>query len=108
MTIHRRASHRCTRRKLCSPGRPSAWHRENRRCFWQAIARGRTSEEIAADAGISIPLGPRWFRSSGGMPPTHLAPTSPLLTGRFLTFSEREEIAILLAKGLGIRAIAVI
>jgi IS30 family transposase len=40
------------------------------------------------------------------MPPTHLAPMSPQLTGRFLTFSEREEIAILLAKGLGIRAIA--
>lgn len=40
------------------------------------------------------------------MPPTHLAPTSPKLTGRFLTFSEREEIAILVAKGPGIRAIA--
>ena len=40
------------------------------------------------------------------MPPTHLAPASPLLTRRFLTFCEREEIAILLAKGLGIRAIA--
>lgn len=106
MTIHRRASDRCTRIKLCSPGRPSAWQRENRCRFWQAIARGRTSEEAAADAGISIPLGPRWFRSSGGMPPTHLAPTSPQLTGRFLTFSEREEIAILLAKGLGVCAIA--
>ena len=106
MTIHRRASDRCTRRKLCSPGRPSAWQRENRCRFWQAIARGRTSEEAAADAGISIPLGPRWFRSSGGMPPTHLAPAAPLLTERFLTFIEREEIAILLAKGLGVRAVA--
>ena len=106
MTIPRRASDRCTRRKLCSPGRPSAWQRENRCLFWQAIAQGRTSEEAAAYAGISIPLGPRWFRSSGGMPPTHLAPASPQPTARFLTFSEREEIAILLARGMGIRSIA--
>lgn len=40
------------------------------------------------------------------MPPTHLAPAAPLLTERFLTFIEREEIAILLAKGLGVRAAA--
>ncbi len=40
------------------------------------------------------------------MPPTHLAPAAPLLTERFLTFIEREEIAILLAKGLGVRAVA--
>jgi IS30 family transposase len=40
------------------------------------------------------------------MPPTHLAPLAPALTGRFLTFSEREEIAIELALGNGIRALA--
>jgi len=101
-----RASDRCTRRKLRSPGRPPAWQRENHCRFWQAIAQGRTSEEAAADAGVSTPLGPRWFRSSGGMPPTHLAPSAPALTGRFLTFQEREEIAIELARGTGIRAIA--
>ena len=106
MAAHRRASDRCTRKKLCSPGRPSAWRRENRLHFWQAIAQGRTSEEAAADAGVSTPLGPRWFRSSGGMPPTHLAPRAPHLTGRFLSFGEREEIAILIAQGATIRAIA--
>lgn len=31
------------------------------------------------------------------MPPTHLAPSAPALTARFLTFHEREEIAIELA-----------
>jgi hypothetical protein len=102
----RRASEQCTRRKLRSPGRPPAWRREDYCRFWQAIGRGRSSEEAAADAGISTPLGPRWFRSSGGMPPTHLAPSAPALTGRFLTFGEREEIAIELALGNGIRAIA--
>lgn len=102
----RRASDRCTREKMCSPGRPPAWQREHYRRFWQAIADGRTSEEAAADAGISTPLGPRWFRSSGGMPPTHLAPSAPVPTGRYLTLSEREEIAIELAKGTASRAIA--
>ena len=40
------------------------------------------------------------------MPPTHLAPSAPALTGRVLTLSEREELAIELALGNGIRAIA--
>lgn len=102
----RRASERCTREKLHSPGRPSAWLREHQRRFWESIARGRSSEEAAADAGISTPLGPRWLRSSGGMPPTHLAPSASAPSGRFLTFREREEIAIELAKGSAIRAIA--
>ncbi|EHH09286.1 putative transposase for insertion sequence element [Mesorhizobium amorphae CCNWGS0123] len=30
MTVHQRASDRCTRKKLDSPGRPPAWQRENR------------------------------------------------------------------------------
>jgi transposase-like protein len=102
----RRASKRYTREKLHSPGRPSAWLREHHCRFWQFIAQGRTSEEAAADAGISTPLGPRWFRSSGGMPPTHLAPSAPAPSGRFLTFREREEIAIELARGSAVRAIA--
>jgi len=106
MATHKRASDRCTRKKLCSPGRPPAWRRENHCRFWQAIAQGRTSEAAAADAGISTPLGPRWFRSSGGMPPTHLARNAPQPTGRFLSFPEREEIAILLAQGSTLRAIA--
>ena len=40
------------------------------------------------------------------MPPTHLAPSTPAPSGRFLTFREREEIAIELATGSAIRAIA--
>jgi hypothetical protein len=106
MKDHRRASDRCTRNKLRSPGRPPAWQRENPCRFWQAIALGRSSEEAAADAGVSSPLGPRWFLSAGGMPPTHLAPSAKLRLGRYLSFPEREKIAIELAKGAGIRAIA--
>jgi transposase, IS30 family len=44
----------------------------------------------------------RWFRHSGGMPPISLAP----LSGRYLSFAEREEIAILKAQGAGVRQIA--
>lgn len=40
------------------------------------------------------------------MPPTHLAPSAKPPSGRYLTFSEREDIAIELAKGNGARAIA--
>ena len=40
------------------------------------------------------------------MPPTHLASDAPQLTARFLSFCEREEIAILLAQGATLREIA--
>ena len=106
MKVHKRASDGCTRRKLHSPGRPPAWQRENQCRFWQAIACGRSSEEAALDAGVSAPVGARWFRKGGGMPPTHLAPPAKPLGTRYLTFEEREDIAIALAKGTGVRAIA--
>ncbi len=105
MIAHRRTSDRCTRGKLRSPGRPPAWQRENHCRFSRAIALGHSSEEAAADAGVSRPLSPRWFRSEGGMPPTHLALSAKLPSRRYLSFREREEIAIELAKGTGIREI---
>ena len=40
------------------------------------------------------------------MPPTRLAPSSKPLSGRHLSFAEREEIAILRAEGHGVREIA--
>ncbi|ESY59952.1 transcriptional regulator [Mesorhizobium sp. LNHC232B00] len=40
------------------------------------------------------------------MPPTHLAPWAKPPSGRYLSFREREDIALELAKGIGIRAIA--
>ena len=106
MKAHKRASDRCTRSKLRSPGHPPGWQRENVCRFWQAIACGRSSEEAAMDAGVSAPVGARWFRGAGGMPPTHVSPSAKPTTGRYLTFSEREDIAIEVAKGTGINAIA--
>ena len=106
MNGHQLVLERCTRNKVRSPGRPPVWGRENIRRFWQAIASGRSSEVAAMDAGVSVPVGVRWFRTAGGMPPTQLAPSARRTTERYLTFLEREEIAIELAKGSGIRAIA--
>lgn len=66
------------------------------------IAGGASSEDAAATVGVSPPVGSRWFRHGGGMPPISLAePTS-----RYLSFAEREEIAVLRATGRGVREIA--
>jgi IS30 family transposase len=98
---HRR-SHRAGRPPMRSPGRPTAGRREHRHRFWVGIAFGLSSEDAALAAGVSPPVGARWFRQNGGMAPISLAP----LSGRYLSFAEREEIAILRAKHLGIREIA--
>src|ERR1700757_1430885 len=83
-------------------GRPSAGRREHRGRFWTAIARGASTVDAAAEAGVLPSVGVRWFRQGGGMPPLTLAPVS----GRYLSFTEREEIAVLLAGGCGVREIA--
>src|SRR4029450_3595561 len=67
---------------------------------------GRSSEDAAVDAGVSPVVGVRWFRRAGGMPPTHFSQSSKPPSGRYLSFAEREEIAILRAQGRGVRAIA--
>ena len=57
-------------------------------------------------AGASAPVGGRWFREAGGMPPSKFASSFKPLSGRYLCFSEREEIALYRAQGLGVCAIA--
>ena len=98
---HQRAI-RAMRGQMWSPGRPSTARREDRVRFWKAIAGGASSEDAAAEAGVSQAVGSRWFREAGGMPPISPAPVS----GRYLLFAEREEIAILHAQHLGVREIA--
>jgi Helix-turn-helix domain/HTH-like domain/Integrase core domain len=88
--------------EIWSPGRPSTARREDRVRFWESIARGLSTDDAAAEAGMSSAVGARWFRESGGMPPLTLAPVS----GRYLSFAEREEIAILYAQKFGVREIA--
>ena len=85
-----------------SPGRPQINQRQTRQAFWGRIAAGLSSEDAAQACGISQPLGPRWFRDAGGMSPIALTP----LSGRYLSFSEREEIALLRAQQCGVCEIA--
>ena len=98
----RRAADRALRARMRSPGRPPVARREHRQRFWAAIAKGLTSEDAGVAAGVSPVVGRRWFRESGGMPSVGQAP----LSGRYLSFIEREEIALLRARGCGVRAIA--
>ena len=102
----RRRSDRALRDKLWSPGRPGVARREDRRRFWALIAAGASSEDAAIGAGVSPPVGSRWFREAGGMPSSTLAPSSKPLSGRYLTFADREEIALARAQGVGVREIA--
>ena len=106
MTTGRRRSDRSGRAKVRSPGRPPVGRRAERQKFWMAIAAGRASEEAAASAQVSPAVGVRWFRETGGMPPSHLTSSAPALSGRYLSFAEREQIALLRAKGHGVREIA--
>src|SRR5438128_2706649 len=84
-----------------SPGRPPV-RRDVERGFWMKIAEGLSSEEAAIACGVSGPVGVRWFRERGGMPSIQLTP----LSGRYLSFAEREDIALLRGQGLAVRAIA--
>ncbi len=107
MRTGRRRSDRALRAVLKrSPGRPGVAQRENRRRFWAAIALGRPSEAAAFEVGVSQAVGARWFREAGGMPPKTLAPSSKPPSERYLSFAEREEIALSRARGCGVRETA--
>ena len=85
-----------------SPGRPGVNQLETKQAFWKCIAEGMQSEAAALACGVSQPLGPRWFREAGGIAPISLTPHS----GRYLSFSEREELALLKVQQCGVREIA--
>ncbi|WP_202817160.1 IS30 family transposase [Serinicoccus sp. CUA-874] len=91
---------RALRPAMRSPGRPDP-SRVVQRQFWRLIATGITTAEAALGVGVSVPVGTRWFRHAGGMPPISLAEP----TGRYLSFEEREEIAIQRAQDKGVREI---
>lgn len=91
---------RCARR--CGPRAGRSPRGPVQREFWRLIATGITTVEAAEAVGVSWPVGSRWFRQAGGMPPLSLEEPS----GRYLSLAEREEIALLRAKDLGVREIA--
>ena len=89
------------REAMRSPGAPSL-RREVERQFWAQIATGITSEKAADTVGVSQAVGSRWFRHRGGMP---LFMSKPI-SGKYLSFAEREEIGLLRAQDVGVREIA--
>jgi IS30 family transposase len=90
------------RGQIPSPGRPTVAWRTDRVRFWAAITRGLKTEGAGAEAGVSSPVAYRWFRHAGGVNPSLPATVS----GRYLSFAEREDIAIGRAQQLGVREIA--
>ena len=90
------------RGQIPSPGRPTVAWRQDRVRFWAAIAAGAMTEDAAAEAGVSSPVGFRWFRHAGGVNPC----LPETVSGRYLSSSEREDIALWRAQGAGVREIA--
>ena len=63
---------------------------KERRRFWAAIAAGAASEDAAVGVGVPQAVGTRWFRKAGGMPPLMFGLSAKPLSGRYLSFAERE------------------
>jgi len=80
-------------------GRPTVAWRQDRVRFWAAIARGLKTDDAGVEAGVSSPVASLWFRHAGGVNPC----LPPTVTGRYLSFSKREDIANGQALKLGVR-----
>ncbi|MFI1918654.1 IS30 family transposase [Nocardia sp. NPDC020380] len=89
------------RAPMRSPGAPGH-PRSVERLFWDKIAEGLLPTEAGVAVGVSPVAGSRWFREAGGMSPYSWSPPG----GRYLSFAEREEIALLKAQDKGVRQIA--
>lgn len=76
--------------------------REWVRVFWRERLVGVPVEEAAARAGVSATAGRRWVAETGGVIPGDLDGGC----GRYLSFAEREEIAVGWAAGLSKAEIA--
>jgi transposase, IS30 family len=75
--------------------------REARVVFWEGVRSGLGWQEAAVAAGFPRGGG-LWFRAAGGVKGNGAGPVS----GRYLSLAEREEIAVGLAAGDGVRVIA--
>jgi len=102
MVRRQQAADRAIRPKLRSPGHPK-YQRHVEVAFWEQIAKGLLAEEAAGLIGVAQAVGARWFHNAGGMAPFDLK-MQP--SGRYLSFAEREEIALLKVQGQGVREIA--
>jgi hypothetical protein len=106
MKIQRRRSDRAGRAPLPSPGRTSVAGRDERRRFWAAIAAGFVSEDAALEAGESLAVGIRWFRTTGGIHLRCFDRRPILFRDGYLSFTEREKIALLRAQDYSMQEVA--
>src|SRR5436309_1097050 len=72
--------------------------------YWRLLASGVGTVEACFSVGIGRKTGYRWRAENGGLPPVRLAESAR--TGRFLSLLERQRIATLRERGLGVREIA--
>ena len=82
-------------------GRPRV-PRQVEREFWRLVSKGSSTESAAISVGVSFTVGLRWFRDGGGMTTVDLSEP----TGRYLSMTEREDIAVWWGAGVGVRQIA--
>ena len=75
---------------------------EDVQVFWAALQRGEFITDAAAAAGTYRKQGTRWVIANGGVRPRR----GRNLAGRYLSFAEREEIALARAAGESVRGIA--
>ena len=82
-------------------GRPAA-PRALQAQFWEGMRSGLGIQEAGQAAGVSPVLAFKWFKQAGGVKSNGPRPA----VGRYLSVAEREEIAVGLASGESVRAIA--
>ena len=87
---------------MVKSGRPGL-SREVEAGFWDGVRAGLRVEDAAVAAGVSTTQAGRLFGRAGGVK----ANGPGLVSGRYLSVAEREEIAVGLAAGLPVRQIAV-
>ena len=75
---------------------------ENVQVFWAALQRGEFITDAAEAVGMYRKQGARWLIASGGVRPRR----GRDLPGRYLSFAEREQIALGRAAGESMRSIA--
>jgi IS30 family transposase len=75
---------------------------ERVQAFWAAMQLGEFITDAAAEAGTYRKKGTRWMAAAGGVRPRR----GRDLQGRYLSFAEREEIALSSARGESMRCIA--
>ena len=72
--------------------------------YWQLLLSGVGTVAACEQVGITRKTGYRWRAENGGVPPARLA--DAVRSNRYLSILERQRIATLRARGMGIREIA--